>query len=272
MDANPKAASLLWARNAWRIKIFWLAGTIIAVVLGFTATVCAQTDEIQVYDAEINKPGQFSVTWQNNYTAIGRKQSAFPGGIVPNHDLNGNLEWAYGVTDWLEPGVMSPVYSLTGNTHLLYDASRIRALLVVPDAHDRAFFYGVNFELGYNTRHWDQSRWAGEIRPIAGYRIGPVDLIFNPILDTAFDGIAALDFAPAERVAYNFSETRAGALELYEDFGRLKDIAPVEEQGQTLFVVVDYKGEPDSVEFGVGHGFTAASDTLIFKLMLTHTF
>ena len=52
-------------------NILWLAGTIIAAVLGFTATVCAQTDEIQVYDAEINKPGQFSVTWQNNYTAIG---------------------------------------------------------------------------------------------------------------------------------------------------------------------------------------------------------
>ena len=31
----------------------------------------AQTDEIQVYTAEINDPGQFSITLHNNYTVIG---------------------------------------------------------------------------------------------------------------------------------------------------------------------------------------------------------
>jgi hypothetical protein len=46
----------------------------------------------------------------------------------------------------------------------------------------------------------------------------------------------------------------------------------VERQEQTLFAVVDYGGEPVNVEFGVGHGFTAASDPLILKLILAKNF
>jgi hypothetical protein len=56
----------------------------------------AQTDEIQVYDATISEPGQFSVEFHNNFTPIGRTQPDFPGGTVPNHRLNGVPEWAYG--------------------------------------------------------------------------------------------------------------------------------------------------------------------------------
>jgi multiple sugar transport system substrate-binding protein len=75
----------------------------------------AQTDEIQVYDADINNPGQFSLQLHSNYTPIGRRQADFKGGIVPNRTLNGVPEWAYGVTDWLELGAYVPVYSWTGS-------------------------------------------------------------------------------------------------------------------------------------------------------------
>ena len=65
----------------------------------YSAMACAQTDEIQVYTGEINKPGEFSVTLHNNYTPSGRKKPDFAGGIVPDHAWNGVTEWAYGVTD-----------------------------------------------------------------------------------------------------------------------------------------------------------------------------
>ncbi len=128
-------------------------------------------------------------------------------------------------------------------------------------------------ELSYNMPQWNQSRWAGEVRPIVGRRIGPVDIIFNPIFDTDFrGGIKSLDFVPCERLAYNFSKTWALALEHYEDYGRLNDLALLDQQDQTLFAVVDYKGEPNSVEFGVGHSFTGGGECLVLKLMLTHNF
>ncbi len=233
----------------------------------------ALTDEIQVYDAEINEVGQFSVELHNNYTAIGHHVPDFPGGIIPNHTLMGVPEWAYGVTDWFEAGLYLPVYSLTGEGHLLFDSTKLRALFVTPHAAERSFFYGVNFELSYDMPQWDPSRWAGEIRPIIGGRIGPVDIIVNPIFDTEFrSGIKSLDFVPCERVAYNFSKTWALALEHYEDYGRLYAWAPLDQQDQTLFSVVDYKGEPNSVEFGAGHSFTGGGECLVFKLMVTHNF
>jgi hypothetical protein len=154
----------------------------------------------------------------------------------------------------------------------LIDGAKLRAEFVVPHAAERAFFYGVNFELSFNAHYWEPTRNSGEIRPIIGGRIGPIDLITNPIVDTSFQGLGSLDFAPASRVAYNLSESWAVAVEHYADFGPLRHLAPPSQQYQALFAVIDYRGEPLSVEFGIGHGFTSASDPLILKLILSHGF
>jgi hypothetical protein len=236
------------------------------------ASAYAETDEIQVYDATINEPGQFSIELHNNYTPIGRKQPDFAGGIVPNHTLNGVPEWAYGVTDWLELGAYLPLYSWTGSGRFLIDGAKLRAEFVVPHAQERSFLYGINFEVSFNADYWEPTRYAGEIRPIIGVRFGPVDLIANPILDTSFQGLGSLVFAPAARVAYNLSEDWAVALEHYADYGHLSQVEPPSRQQQALFAVVDYKSRPVSVEFGIGHGFTAASDALVLKMILSHEF
>jgi hypothetical protein len=256
-------------RAARQIKR-WAAA--LALVIGVAAGARAQTDEIQVYDATINEPGQFNLVWHNNYTPIGRTEPAFPHGIVPQHDLNGVPEWAWGATPWLELGTYLPVYSVTRDGRFELDSAKLRALFVVPHAKERDFFYGVNFELSRNARHWETTRFSGEIRPIIGARWGPVDLIFNPILDTGFDGVRQLDFAPAARLAYNFSEEWAVALEHYADLGFVSDLAPLKRQSHTLFAVADWSGDPNSVEFGIGHGFTSTSDALVLKLMLMHNF
>jgi hypothetical protein len=119
------------------------------VVYLLVATAHVETDEIQVYDADINSPGQFSVQLHNNYTPSGRKQPDFAGGIAPNHTLNGVPEWALGVADWLELGAYLPLYSWTGAGRFLIDGAKLRAEFVVPHAQDRSFFYGVNFELSF---------------------------------------------------------------------------------------------------------------------------
>lgn len=232
----------------------------------------AQTDEIEIYNAEINEPGQLSLTLHNNYAPIGRESPAFPGGIVPQGALNGVPEWGYGVEDWLELGLYLPLYSVTRDGRPLLDGGKIRFLFVVPHAAEREVFYGINFEFSYNAHHWEPTQYSSEIRPILGTRFGPVDLIFNPILDNSFTGIGSLDFAPAGRVDYNFSKAWAVALEYYADYGELRDLAGLKQQAQTLFAVFDYSGEPLDIEAGIGHGFTAASDGLVLKLIVTRTF
>jgi hypothetical protein len=148
----------------------------------------AQTDEIQVYTGEINKPNEFSITLHDNYTPIGPTQPAFIGGVVPNHSLNGVPEYALGITPWLEFGAYLPLYTITGEGQTLIDGAKLRALFVSPNAVERTFWYGVNFEQSYNARHWQEARYALEIRPILGWRFGSVDLLLNPIIDFPFHG------------------------------------------------------------------------------------
>ena len=113
---------------------------VLCCLLAATPSAWAQTDEIQVYNSEISAPGQLNLTWHNNFTPAGRSTPAFPGGIVPDHALNGVPEWAYGITDWFEAGLYLPVYSRTRDGALLFDSAKLRALFVVPVAHDRTFF------------------------------------------------------------------------------------------------------------------------------------
>src|SRR5579871_3293458 len=181
----------------------------------------AQTDEIQVYDAQITPTGAFNLTVHNNYTPSGRTTPAFPGAIVPDGTLNGVPEWAYGVAPWFEAGLYFPLYSVTRNGSVLYNGFKLRALFVAPDAADREFFYGVNFEFSFNTAHWDERRYTSEVRPIIGTHLGRVDLIFNPILDNSWNGFSRLEFVPATRLAVGMSEHLKLALEEYDDFGHV---------------------------------------------------
>jgi hypothetical protein len=241
-----------------------------AVVLVAAAPVAlAQTDEIQVYDGAIAEPGVFNLTWHNNFTPIGVKTPAFPGALVNNHNLNGVTEWAWGVTDWFEAGLYLPLYSISTDRGPTINGGKIRLLFAVPKADDRKFFYAVNFEFSYNSKHWDERRYTSEIRPIVGLHLKPWDFIVNPILDNSYlGGFKSLDFAPATRVAYNFSDKWALAVEEYADYGPLREFYTAGEQAHQIFGVVDHKAKFADIEFGVGVGVTDATDRLTFKLML----
>ena len=86
---------------------------IVIVLAAASAQMLAQTDEIQVYDAEIAEPGIFNVMFHTNYTPVGRTKPEFPNAIVADRSVNGAAEWAYGVTPWFEQGLYLPVYSFS---------------------------------------------------------------------------------------------------------------------------------------------------------------
>jgi hypothetical protein len=230
----------------------------------------AQTDEIQVYTGEIAAPGEVTLTLHNNYTLQGAKMAEYAGGIIPNHSLNGVPELALGMSRCLELGLYLPVYTVTADHHIFSESAKLRALLAVPDAAKKPFFYAVNFELSRNARRWERSRISGEIRPIVGWRKGSMDFIINPILDTAFDRVGKLDFTPATRVARRFGELWAVAAEAYADFGPVDHFKSRAERQESLFAVVDYNGKT-GVEFGIGHGLNGATDKWVIKLMISPT-
>src|ERR1700693_2437587 len=239
-------------------------------LLALPAIGLAQTDEIQVYDAAIAERGVFNLTVHNNFTPDGLKYPAFPGGLIPDKSLNGVPEWAYGVTDWFELGLYLPLYSISKDRGASINGGKLRLLFVRPHAAEHTFFYGINFEFSYNAKHWDSRRYTSEIRPIIGLHLHPVDIIVNPILDNSYlGGFRSLDFAPATRVAYNFSPKWAMALEEYADLGPLRRFYSATEQSHQLYGVIDHGTKFVNIEAGVGFGLTPASDKVTLKLLLS---
>src|ERR1700694_1518200 len=68
--------------------------SIIAAILLVTNSLSARAvGEIQVYNAEIAKVGQWTMQLHLNYAFLGRKEPDFPGGLIPHRALNGTPEW-----------------------------------------------------------------------------------------------------------------------------------------------------------------------------------
>jgi hypothetical protein len=226
----------------------------------------AVTDEIQVYTGDIEPVGTLGLTWHNNYTPTGLKTPEFSGALVDNHAYSSVTEWAYGVTDWFEAGLYLPLFSSTSQGWT-YNGFKLRALFVQPDNADKNFYYGVNFEFSWNEKQWDSQVNTGEIRPIIGYRLGDWSLTFNPILDNSYKGFSRLEFVPATRLDYKLDGRWTVAAEEYDDFGALRHFLPADEQWHQIWGVVDYDGDPVSVEAGLGFGLTPETDSFAIKLM-----
>ncbi len=244
-----------------------------------TPAAFAQTDEIQVYDAEIADVGKFNLMIHDNFTPDGRTTPAFPGAVESDRALVGVAEWAYGVTPWFEQGLYLPLYSFSQNDGATFNGFKIRELFVKPHAADRTFFYGVNFEFSVNQKQWDPRHYTSEVRPIVGWHIKPpegahwkqIDFIIDPIMDTSYvGGLKSLDFAPAVRLAYNLSDKWAIAAEQYSDYGQFRSIYASGQQWQQIWAVMDHKSDKwVSIEAGIGFGLTNASDKVTLKLMVS---
>ena len=236
-----------------------------------STTALGQTDEIQVYDAQIAESGVINLMVHSNFTPVGRKQPAFPDAIIANDSINGTVEWAFGITPWFEQGLYLPVYSLNSTNHgTTIDGFKVRELFVRPHARDHTFFWGLNFEFSVNALYWEPKRVSSEVRPIFGAHMRRWDFIYNPILDTDYTGgVKGLEFNPAGRIAYNLNNVWAVALEEYDGFGPLRSFVPSDQQFHETWAVVDHNGGFLSVETGVGVGWSGGADRVTFKLMLS---
>jgi hypothetical protein len=205
----------------------------------------AQTDEIQVYDAEINNPGVFSLQLHNNYTPVGREQPDFKGRHRAEPHLERCPEWALGITDWLELGAYAPVYSWTRRALSARRGQIARRIRRATRPATKLLLWG-RFRARLQRSGLERTCTSGEIRPIMGWRLGSVDLI----LDTSFQGLGSFAFAPASRLAYNFSETWAATLEHYADYGRLNNLEPLGRQTQLLFAVATIRAPRSASNLG----------------------
>jgi hypothetical protein len=243
----------------------------IATAFHFAISPAHAVDEIQVYNAEIAAPGQFTLQQHLNYVWNGSTTPDFPNGFASNRTLNGTPELAYGVTDWYELGLYAP-FAFDANGTFLPGGVKVRQLFVSPHAEDRKFFYGVNVELSYQTPRFSQSAIGLEIRPILGVRDLGWEFIFNPIVDFNFAPAGDAAFAPAARLARQVSGETWLGVEYYSAYSPIGAIPPADQQQHTLFAVADFRVWGLDVNLGIGAGLTGASDGLVTKMIIGKAF
>jgi hypothetical protein len=242
-----------------------------SALCSFAPRIAYAVDEIQVYTAEINEVGQFSVQQHLNYTITGIPTPAYPGALISNHALNGTPEFAYGVTPWLELGLYVP-WAVNGQGQFLSNNIKLRTLFAIPDAAKKDFFYGLNFEYDFPSWPFVPSRFAMEVRPIIGWRNPQWEFIINPIIDFAWGQLGEVDFAPAARLVRNLGEDRFIGLEYYSGLGTPGNFQSFTQQSHQLFAVTDFKVGKIDVDLGIGYGLTPGSDRWVAKTILSYAF
>ena len=234
--------------------------------------------EIQVYEAEVNRPWQPGLEAHLNYTMSGRKAPAYPGEQAPHQVGRLTLEPALGITEFLEIGVYLQ-NMINADGQYKFAGWKLRTKWVVPRRYTGRFFFGINAEIGKVPRAVEEEGWANEFRPIAGYYDGHWLFDVNPIFGYALSGPDKLrpDFEPAGKVAFNTQYGFMIGAEYYAGLGYLSSLpAPRSEQDHLLFLTFDLaeaaaqqappaandgEAEEESWELnlGIGRGLTDAT-------------
>ncbi len=230
----------------------------------------AAPDEIQVYDDELNSPGAFGIELHSNYVLSGSRTPAYSGETPTNHVLQVTPEFSYGINKQWEAGLYFPPLALTPGGKIDVNGLRPRLKYIAPKEGEEGFFWGVNIEAGYFSRRVSESHWAGEIRPILGYRSGSWTTVVNPILDFSLSGNVPRtpEFAPCIKVSHQLNEELAIGLEHYAALGPINHPLPAHEQARSTFVVADWKYKGYDLNFGTGYGNRQNGDRGIVKLIL----
>jgi len=217
--------------------------------------------EIQVYEDDVNKPGQLGLEVHTNFTFSGRKTPDYAGEIPPHHIGRLTLEPALGVTDFLELGAYIQFYT-SPDKRFDFAGLKLRTKWVVPERWRWPLMLGLNVELGKVSRAVEQDGWANEFRPIIGWKNDHFLASFNPIFGYALTGDEAFepDFEPAGKLAWNTQRGFALGVEYFACLAHLTSgFHPLKEQEHVIYAIFDL-AEPagsetdDGWEFNLGLG------------------
>jgi len=215
---------------------------LVATVVGWSFSAKAgDLFEIQVYEAEVNRPWQAGLEAHLNYTLSGRESPAFAGEQPPDHVFRLTLEPALGVTEFLEVGAYLQ-NMMNEDGQYRFAGFKLRTKWVVPRRYTGAFFFGINAEIGRVPRAVEAEGWANEFRPILGWYNGYWLFDVNPIFGYALSGPDKLrpDFEPAGKVGYNTQYGFLVGTEYYAGLGYLSTLpVPRSEQDHLLFLTLD---------------------------------
>jgi hypothetical protein len=237
----------------------------LAAVLCFSQAHGALPDEIQVYTDDVNAPGERGIELHVNTTPSGRSRPDYAGEVTPYHGLRITPELSWGLVPDVDWGLYLP-FVRSGEGTDYFAGPRFR-LKWMPLRGKPGYFAGVNGELSFVERKFEEARRTIEIRPIVGYRGKAWLASFNPQMSTDLAGPdkGVVTFHPSLKLSRDVGDRTALGFEYYADLGRLSHFAPSSEQSRTLYFVFD----TETVNFGIGRGLNGATDRWTLKSIIS---
>ena len=219
----------------------------------------ASGDEIQVYNEEANKPGEFGVEVHVNYVSTGDNAPAYVGEIPSHHNFRLTPEFNYGFTNNVDGGIYIPAIR-DANGNWFVEGAKLR-LKYIGDHGDVGFYWGINGEFGSVSKRTEPERLNLEVRPIIGYKTDNWHLTTNPIFGITVSGNSHTPgFSPAFKIARKATETTWFSVEHYADYGEVNQLA---NQGQVTYLAADTEFSGIGLNIGIGRGWSGVSDTTI---------
>ena len=247
-----------------------LAAAVLAAALR-PCTALAIVDEIQVYIDELDARGESGLELHVNTTPSGRRTPDYPGEVPPYHGFRITPEFSWGLGNDIDWGLYVPS-ATDADWHYHFGGAKLRVKWMPVRGREGTggWYFGVNNELSNLTKTFSESRWSDEVRFIGGYRGAGWLIGVNPIvawgLSPGFRGSPETAFA--WKAMHDVTGGLALGVEYYSEVGTLSKRLPRDQQTNTLYAVLDLDRRSWSLNFGVGHGLTAATDNWTLKAIL----
>jgi hypothetical protein len=235
----------------------------------------ALSDEIQVYNDDINAAGEFGLEAHVNTTPKGRTTPDYPGEATPDHGWRVTPEFSYGLSDAWEAGLYLPLArDASGSWTLAGGKLRMKWLPIRPGDGAAGWFAGANLELSRLQARFSESRDSAELRVIGGYH-GPdwqvaVNPVFGKDLSAGYRS-GAPDFSMQFKGARAIGAGLDAGVEYYSELGTTTRIARWDQQSNTLFLALDAQTRLFNLNFGIGRGISPAADRWTVKAIFGFT-
>ena len=252
------------------LRLHRLAGLAL-VLAGAAGLPAVMIDEIQVYADDINAPGKFGLELHANTTLQGRRTPDYPGEVTPEHGLRLTPEFSYGLTRAFEAGLYLPLeHTGNGANNLAGLKVRLKWLPVQPDEKAGGWFAGMNGELSWLQRRFEEHHWSMELRTMLGYRAAGWLLAANPVFGWTLAGPGRAARPECElqlKAACQITRGISFGPEYFADFGPLGRALPRAQQDDVLYAAFDVNLHPWVFNFGIGRGVTNAADRWTVKFI-----
>ena len=229
----------------------------------------AAPEEVQVYQDEMNKPGELGLDVHVNYVASGDGTPDYLGAESSLHRLRITPEFSLGLTKTLELGAYLPLATIARDGKLRVDGAKMRLKFIAPH-QAQGFYWGANLEIGRVSHRLDLNPWNSELKLIGGWRTGRWSAAVNANFDLALSGPAKgpLELEVTSKLAYQLTHGFALGLESYNGLGPLRDLGHLASTDHTTLITADTHIGKFDLNLGVGKGYGSNSDSTVVKMVI----